>query len=136
MSLQQRVEVSISGFVAFDVFSMLAKDRCNRMRLPRGSCWFAPQTASNLQAISLSLVILALSKPKDIEPWRHGSNRLSELSIEQHFGVLRGQSSNSQLSCRSYWQASARSALKLQNQLTREKAIPGHEEALSPEELL
>ncbi len=68
--------------------------------------------------------------------WSHGHARMSEIAIEHFFGQLRAQSGNSQLSARAYWQASARTALKVDKDLDREKANERHAKPLTHDELL
>ncbi|CAL1164821.1 unnamed protein product [Cladocopium goreaui] len=45
--------------------------------------------------------------------WGNGFGRLSELTVEQHFSMLRAQSNNAQLTARAYFKAAARVALKV-----------------------
>ena len=107
-----RCEVGLCGFLLLDIFKMLADDLCNEMRLPRGSCFLAPQTQANLQGVALSGILICLTKDPEFSPWRFGHNRLTELPIEQHFSYLRQQSPNSQLTSRSFWQAACRVSLR------------------------
>ena len=55
-----------------------------------------------------------------LRPWTlasmlggNGFGRLSELTVEQHFSMLRAQSNNAQLTARAYFKAAARVALKV-----------------------
>ena len=47
---------------------------------------------------------------------------MSEIAIEEHFSMLRRQSGNSQLTCRAFWQAAARVAIKVGEKLNDEQA--------------
>lgn len=124
MSLETRCEVGLSGYLALDLFQMLAAETTERMRLPRGSGFMASQTSSNLMSCALSGVALCLTKDPSFQPWCNGHLRLSEIPIEQWFLFLRSQSPNSQLSARSFWQADARMMLRVGKELNKEKAIP------------
>ena len=124
LTLMQRCEVGLSGFVALNLFQQLAADLACEKSFPTGSLGMASQTTRNLQSANLAAVALTLSKRTDFEPWRQGFGRISELPVEQFFSSVRGQSPNSQLSCRAYWQASARQSLKLKKAIVKEAAPP------------
>ena len=70
--------------------------------------------------------------------WKQGYSRLSELPREQHFGKLRMQSSNAQLSSRAFFMADARTALRTSRELngTKPAKVKKPEEPLTEEELL
>ena len=136
LSMALRCETALTGFITMDLFSMLAGIKCYRNKLPKGSQFMASQTQHNLQACALAAIVITLTKGQELDPWRRGFARLSELAIEQHFGHLRGQSQNSQLTCRGYWQASARSAMKAAKNLDKENPLPGTESPLTDEEFL
>jgi len=114
MSLEQRCENAIAGFVALDCFRLLSESLCSTLGLPKGSFSMAAQTCLNLQSCALSAAIICFTKSHDFEPWAHGFGRLTELPIEQFFSFCRRQSENSQLTARAYWQASARQCLKME----------------------
>lgn len=120
MSLQKRCEVAATGFVAMDLWRLQAAALCEKMRVPTGSTFLAPQTLGNLQGVALATLVICITKKKEMECWKTGSSRLSELAVEQLFGCLRQSSSNAQLSCRGYWAASARHALKTERKLMQE----------------
>lgn len=103
---------------------MVSDEICTKRSLPTGSCFMAGQTCTNIQGCALSLVVLALTKETSFEPWKFGNARLSELPVEQWFSSLRSQSSNSQLSCRAFYQASARVLMKHGKLLDNIKAEP------------
>ena len=126
LNLSQRCENAVAGFVALDIFGLQAADKCLELGLPTGSCYMANQTVVNLQACSLACMVICYTKPDEMELWKNGHCRASELAIEQFFGILRNQSSTAQFGARGYWQASARHALKMQKQLQQQKApLPG-----------
>ena len=121
ISLLERCEIALTGFLTLDVFKFLADDTCETFGLPKGSCYMAPQSVANLQAIALSMVAYCVSKPATFHPFRHGFARMTELAIEQVFGQLRVQSRNAQLSTRGFLQADARLAMRNGKLLNREK---------------
>ena len=109
MSTQTRCQSAMEGIILLDLFRLVADTSCNREGLPKGSRWIAPQTSDNLASVAMSMVVLAASKPNGTwDPFSQGHARYSELPIEEWFGHLRVQSSNAQLSARSYWRAAAR----------------------------
>lgn len=83
----------------------------------------ATQTVTNLQAACLSGVLLTHTKEECFNPWGAGHCRLSELSIEEFFSLVRRQSNNAQLSCRGYFQASARVSVKMGAELNKLKPL-------------
>ena len=50
VDLATRCEWALCGFLAIDIFKLLAEEQCSTMRLPKGSCFMATQTCTNLQA--------------------------------------------------------------------------------------
>lgn len=136
VSLKIRCEWAISGFLVIDVMKVISDETCRRMRLPKGSCYMAGQTCTNLQSSALAIALLCFSKDPTFLPWRNGSARLSELPVEQHFSMCRSQSVNSQLSARAFWKASARVALKHGRILNQAKPVDIREEPLTEEESL
>jgi hypothetical protein len=64
--------------------------------------------------------------------WGNGFGRLSELTVEQHFSMLRAQSNNAQLTARAYFKAAARVALKVGKGLNKEKPHTASTKPLSP----
>lgn len=136
VSLKIRCEWAISGFLVIDVMKVLSDETCRRMALPKGSCYMASQTCTNLQSSALAIALMRFSKDPTFLPWRNGSCRLSELPVEQHFSMCRAQSVNSQLSARAFWKASARVALKNGKILNKAKPVDLREESLTEEESL
>ena len=136
MSLRERCETALAGFVAIDVYRLLADRKCAERKLPKGSLFMASQTASTVQLCGLSVAIMCLTKDPAWDPWRAGHGRASEASVEQHFGFLRKQSANAQLSARAYWQASARQSLRMNKVLQKQAPVTKGEPSLTPEELL
>ena len=112
MPLEARAENAMSGIVLLDLFTMMSQKECAKRGLPRGSLFVAPETSKNLQHAAMGIISVTLSKTADGCPWASGDQRLSELSIEQHVGRLRTQSTSAQLTARSYWTASARDMLR------------------------
>lgn len=128
LSLKDRCEMALSGFVAVDVFALIAAGKCSEMKQPRGSCFMAPQTCQNIQSVALVTALMCHTKPASFCPWIEGFGRITELPIEQWFGFLRGQSQNAQLSTRQFFFASARQSLKHSKSLNNSKAGPRKEE--------
>ena len=112
MSMVDRATNCMSGFLLLDMFKMVSDFRCSKLSLPKGSLFLANETCRNLQHCSLSMIQVVLSKHAKTDPWAHGHHRLCELGVEEHFGRLRTQASNAQLSARSFWKACARDMMK------------------------
>ena len=136
LNLEQRVETAVSGFVSIDLFAALATLKCTKSGLPTGSCFMAGQTAFNLQSVCLAAIVIGVTKSPEMNPWKYGSCRVAELAIEQFFGTLRNQSSTAQLSCRAYWQAGSRDALKVVRELEKQKPAGLGEPPLTDEQQL
>ena len=135
--LSMRAECGVAGFIALDLFQMLSQQLCRKMGAPTGSTFWAGQTVSNLQHSCLSGVLLCAVKDASFNPWLHSGSRLTELGVEEQFAFLRSQASNSQLTSRGYFKATARTQLRAGSLLEKEKAPPAQgEPALNPEELL
>lgn len=136
MPLMERCETALTGFVSMDLFRMIADRLSRERRLPKGALFMASQTSSTLQLAALSAALICLTKDPTWDPFRTGHGRLSELSIEQHFGCLRQQAQNSQLSCRSYFLASARQTLRMHKILSKQSPPNGAEHPLTELQLL
>lgn len=137
MTLLQRCECSLGGFLALDLFKIVADRLCKERNAPTGSFFLAKQTMLNLQATALTTVVICVTKEAGWSPWVYGFQRLSEQAIEQHFGHLRCQATNAQLSTRAYWMACARTLMKTNEELNRSKKAKVRQEPhLSDEELL
>lgn len=121
MGLKDRCLNAVTGFVLLDCFDMLAEGKCKQQKLPTGSCFQAKQTVYNMQCVALTTAIMCLALPDKWDPWHHGQARVSEISIEQHFGHLRGMSPTAQLPARAYFYASARQAIKMGKVMNRLK---------------
>eukprot|EP00435_Cladocopium_sp_Y103_P037650 s1066_g10.t1 len=122
MTLQQRCEIGIAGFLSMDLFALLSRDWEKRLRLPAGSGFMAKQTREVLQACSLAGVLVCISKDEYMEPFKRGFMRLTEISIEQYFGMLRTQHANAQMSARSFFHSSARQQMRQNKDLFKQKA--------------
>ena len=140
VSLSQRCEVGVSGFCSLDLMRMLAEGLAKKLGAPKEACWMAHQTSSNLQASCLAGILITITKSDQEDPWHWGSNRLSELAIEEHFGLCRTQSNNAQLSARGFFQAAAKVTLRSGRMLDKAKADVSQchrsEKPLTREELL
>ncbi|CAK9102662.1 unnamed protein product [Durusdinium trenchii] len=135
MTLLQRCECSLGGFLALDLFKIVADRLCKERNAPTGSFFLAKQTMLNLQATALTTVVICVTKEAGWSPWVYGFQRLSEQAIEQHFGHLRCQATNAQLSTRAYWMACARTLMKTNEELNRSKKAKVRQEPhLSDEE--
>ena len=136
MPLMERCETALTGFVSMDLFRMISDRLCRERRLPKGALFMASQTSSTLQLAALSAALICLTKDPTWDPFRTGPGRLSELSMEQHFGCLRQQAQNSQLSCRSYCWASARQTVRMHKILSKQSPPNGAEHPLTELQLL
>jgi hypothetical protein len=67
------------------------------MKAPTGSTFWAAQTVVNMQSCCLAGILVTITKDEAFSPWRAGSARMSEISIEEQFSFLRRQSANAQL---------------------------------------
>lgn len=123
MTLQDRAEAGLAGFLSLDLFRMVAEEKCDAFCLPRGSLFMAGQTCFNIQGVALSAAVMTLCKDANWHPWKQGTCRLSELPVEEWFSLLRRQSSNAQLSARGYFAAGARTMLKHGKLLNKEKPM-------------
>ena len=85
LSLLARCEVAMTGFVCLDLFRMVADQKASLRGVPRGSMFMAPQTMANLQGVALSVIAICISKPPSWSPWRRGTARVSEITVEQFF---------------------------------------------------
>ena len=138
LSMMARCENALSGFLLLDMFRLLAEGHCKSHGLARGSTFMAGQTCYNMAGVALTTAAMCYSKPSALCPWLQGTARLSEMTIEELFGMLRGQTGNSQLSSRQYFQASARYMLKQNDALNKKQKVykPVAEKALTDEEFL
>lgn len=125
LNLYERAEVALCGFISMDLFKLVSIDLQRHMQVPTGSTFLAPQTSTNLQACALAGLSICLGKDEKWNPWQYGEGRLTEAGIEQYFGHLRGTSQNSQLSCRMYYVAAAKHALRSSKGLNKDK--PPHD---------
>ena len=137
LTMETRAELAAAGFTALELFKLLSEERCRDMKLPKGSCQMAPQSIANLVGVSLHVLVMSVTLDPEMDPWRFGTLRLSELPVEQWFSACRAQSNNSQLSTRGYWQASARTSLKNSKVLNSQKAVGlGNHRPLTEDEFL
>lgn len=111
LPLMTRCENAVCGFLLIDLWQMASEVMAIRHGLSKKSTFMAPQTASNLQQVCLSIIGIALSKPAHGDYWSAGPNRVGEISIEQFFGRIRSQSNTAQVTARGYWRAMAREAI-------------------------
>ena len=91
MSIKDRSENSVAGFVLVDLFKLLSRITAARARIPHTACFLAPQTKENLQhATCLTAMTICYTKATQGDYWR-SANRVSEISIEEFFGRLHTQ---------------------------------------------
>lgn len=141
LSLRQRCEAALAGFLLQDLWAMLASRRESKMRCQKGSFQIASQTRNNLQLIALTAVCISVGKDDAWSPFQHGCS-LSEISIERMFGRLRSTSASGDLHCRTYWSAAAAAArfdLTKAQSLTKKFGLRGDvtlEPKLTEQELL
>lgn len=123
-----RAETALAGFALVDLFGLVAQSTCRRLSWPKGSTWMAHQTSNNLQQVCLGVLSVCLSKSQTGNPWI-GTNRLNEISVEEHFGRVRSSSANAQVTARAYWRAVAKECLL---RADRPRAPPQPLEELPP----
>ena len=58
MTLQDRAEAGLAGFLSLDLFRMVAEEKCDAFCLPRGSLFMAGQTCFNIQGVALSAAVM------------------------------------------------------------------------------
>lgn len=132
LSLSDRCELSLAGFLVLDLYRMYAESECSKAT--KGSFFMAPQTMFNLQGVALSTALITISKDDHFHPWKVGTVRMSEMAVEEWFGLQRKQSANSQLSARGFWKAGARTQLHHGKLLNKEKCMQHKPEPCLTEE--
>lgn len=95
LNTMERCEAALCGFILQDLWKLVSDQTQQELQVATGSTWLAGQTMANLQGCALSTVALCVGKSSTWLPWRFGRGRLSEISIEEHFGHLRCQTRSS-----------------------------------------
>lgn len=116
LSLAQRCELALCGYIINDLWVIVAEDRSKATKIPRSKMVMAPQTRKNLQVSALAVVTICASKEEHWDCWRE-AHALSELKIEHRFGQLRAHFQGGEMTARGYWKAHAR--------LMRQMALKG-----------
>ena len=83
MTLQDRAEAGLAGFLSLDLFRMVAEEKAEELAVPQGSLFMSGQTCFNIQGVALSATVLTLCKDANWHPWKQGTCRLSELPVEE-----------------------------------------------------
>ena len=109
LTMEERVELGISGFIALDLWALVSTKMEKDTGVGKGKMQMANQTRRALQDIALSVVAMCASKPEAWAPWSR-PHTLSEIHLERYFGQLRSQFTNSDMNARSYFAAAARVA--------------------------
>lgn len=131
LTLLQRLELSLTGFLLQDLWALLASFREAKFKVKKGMYQLAPQTRVHLQSLALGVAVIASSTALETwNPWPR-DQVLSEIHIERTFGKYRSQSQSGELSARAYWSASAR---VLRQQAARFAAAKA--DALAPPETM
>lgn len=104
LDMHQRCELALTGFLLWDLWSLVASRREQKCGLKKGSCQLASQTRNNLQSIALTAAAMCLQKRPTWTPFQRS---MSEVAIEQYFGRIRASSQSGDVHCRSYWSAAA-----------------------------
>lgn len=107
MSLLDRLENALCGFVLMDLFKLLSTRECKRRGLPANSLWMASQTHRNLQYVVMGFVSAVLGKDRVGDPWKNSHLRWTELPIEMWFGRLRQRATSAQFNAKQYWSHAA-----------------------------
>lgn len=100
-----------------------------------GACALLPRQEETCR-VALCVVSIAASKDPAWNPFRK-SQSLSEIHIERHFGRLRSQFANAEMTVRQYWHACARLSRQIARSQKRDIQLPDpcEEKPLSTEEL-
>lgn len=106
LSLAQRAELGLTGFLLFDLFALVSAERERKHGVAKGTYTMAPQTRSVLQSVALSSAVISTTKEPTFNPWTRDQG-LSECYIEKLFGQYRAQSQSGDLSAKSFWCAAA-----------------------------
>lgn len=109
LTLAERCEISLCGFLLQDLWSILSSRRESKCGLKKGSCQMAPQTRVALQNVSLTIAAMTKTKPDTWTPFGC-PHSLSEVHIERLFGQYRSYSSSGDLNARSFWSSAAAQA--------------------------
>ena len=135
MEPTDRCQNAMTAFCMLDLFRLVADTETTKRGLPKGSLFLSHQTLRNLQCVALSAIIVTASPDRQGDAWRYGHLRLSELAVEEHFGLLRMQSASAQLTTRGFWVAEAREMLR-QKSCSKNSSKPVEHQAamLSPAE--
>ena len=130
LSLEERAENALCGFLLHDLWALLGRRREIKAGVPKGSHQLAPQTRQTLQAVSLCTAVITCTKDPSWAPWSMGPQHLSEIHIERQFGKYRRFTPSGDLSARSYWHANAATA---RSQLTKMRSSNQPEPKLANE---
>ena len=114
MSLLDRLENALSGYVLLDLFKLLSGKECKRRGLPPNSLWMAVQTHRNLQYVVMGFVSALMGKDEVGDPWKSSHHRWTELPIEMWFGRLRSRASSAQFNAKQYWSHAAAEMMRTQ----------------------
>ena len=127
LTMTNRLENALVSFAMLDIAHMLSQQLEKDLGLKSGKCFFDPITIQNLKDLAGGIAIIARTLPEGycFRPWA-----MNELPIEQHFGMLRGQYSSSQMTTRDFIRASARCA----EQTVHQQSKAGVESVRSPDE--
>eukprot|EP00438_Fugacium_kawagutii_P014644 Skav218861 [mRNA] locus=scaffold2417:89791:93472:+ [translate_table: standard] len=138
LSLSQRCELGLCGFLVLDLWALQGMAREKKLRLKKGSSQLAPQTRTHLQSCGLGVAALASSSVMGQWCPFLKDQVLSESHIEHLFGQLRASSSSGSLTAKSYFSAQAR---MMRAQMQRHASYKEHRdkgatsvEVLAPEE--
>lgn len=134
MSLKDRVENGLTGYVLLDLWKIMADKITTKRKLPKGALSIAPQTQQNLQSVVLGMLSYALGKDAaSPNPFSKGHCRMTELPVEEWFGRLRMRSVTAQLTTTAFWRAAAKEMIRAsKNKKGEMKAVPCDSEPLPP----
>ena len=107
MSVLDRLENALCGYVLLDLFKLLSGKECRRRSLPTNSLWMAVQTHRNLQYVVMGFVSALMGKDVVGNPFRNSHHRWTELPIEMWFGRLRQRATSAAFNAKQYWSHAA-----------------------------
>lgn len=87
MSVTERVENSLCGYVLLDIFKLLAQKECRRRCLPTGSLWMSPQTHRNMQYVVMGLIHHSFARQGSL--WKPVERLSPPLNRAAHRNVFR-----------------------------------------------
>jgi hypothetical protein len=125
----QRLENALTCFILLDLGKLVAYEQASRDGAKKASYWLPYQTHDNLQELNALVAITVLGLPGSLD-WN--PHRSTEIPLESFFGTLRSQFASSQMRCRDYLQAQAKSHFATMQKI-KDGVQPHNPDACCPE---